>query len=61
MSGRILLCWKHELTAKVARRRYLQSQDVCRALHAEIANLFFSEFSDQDVQEEESGIRFFEV
>nr|XP_014277406.2 NACHT domain- and WD repeat-containing protein 1 [Halyomorpha halys] len=54
MSGRILLSWKHELTSKVARRRYLQSQDVCRALHAEIANLFFSEFSDQDVQEEES-------
>ncbi|XP_014253729.1 NACHT domain- and WD repeat-containing protein 1 [Cimex lectularius] len=54
MSGRILLCWKYEMNGKVARKRYLQSQDLTRSIHAEIANLFFSAFSNQDEQLEES-------
>ncbi|BES93370.1 WD domain, G-beta repeat [Nesidiocoris tenuis] len=53
MSGRMLLCWKFELINKVARKRYLQGQDNMRSIHAEIANLFFSEFN-QEEQEEES-------
>lgn len=45
MSGRVLLCWRYELLAKVARKRYLTSQEITRSIHGEIANLFFSEFS----------------
>ncbi|CAH0392958.1 unnamed protein product [Bemisia tabaci] len=48
MSGRILFCWQHKLISKVARKRYLTSQDLQRALHGEIANLFFSEFNKQE-------------
>jgi len=57
MSGKVLLCWRHDLTSEVARRRYLQSQDSLRSAHGEIANLFFSEFSQQrsDVETEETG------
>lgn len=55
MSGRILLCWRYELLAKVARKRYLTSQEITRPIHAEIANLFFSEFlTDQEPKVEES-------
>lgn len=59
MSGRILHCWKHELSSKVARSRYLQSQDVVKSLHTEIANLFFSEFSNQDDQDDDESGNFF--
>jgi len=57
MSGKVLLCWRHDLTSEVARRRYLQSQDSLRSAHGEIANLFFSEFSQQrsDAETEETG------
>lgn len=55
MSGRMLQCWKHELTGKVVRKKYLQSQDVCKGIHNEIANLFFSEFSNHEDDEDESG------
>ncbi|XP_049942860.1 protein qui-1 [Schistocerca serialis cubense] len=51
MSGRLLVCWRHELAREVARRRYLHSQDVLRATHAEVGNLFFSEFSGQQASE----------
>ncbi|GLG97135.1 F-box/WD repeat-containing protein 7 [Gryllus bimaculatus] len=47
MSGKLLLGWRHELTAEVARRRYLGAQDALRAAHADVANLFFSEFAQQ--------------
>jgi hypothetical protein len=52
MSGKMLVCWKHDLTSEVARRRYLQSQDTLRSTHGEVANLFFSEFSQQGSDEE---------
>jgi hypothetical protein len=57
MSGKLLVCWRHDLTSEVARRRYLQSQDSLRSAHGEIANLFFSEFSQQgsDAETEEAG------
>ncbi|PNF24563.1 hypothetical protein B7P43_G05388 [Cryptotermes secundus] len=56
MSGKILVCWRHDLTSEVARRRYLQNQDSLRSAHGEIANLFFSEFSQQgsDAETEEA-------
>jgi len=57
MNGKVLLCWRHDLTSEVNRRRYLQSQDSLRSAHGEIANLFFSEFSQQrsDAEAEETG------
>jgi hypothetical protein len=57
MSGKILVCWRHDLTSEVARKRYLQSQDSLRSTHGEIANLFFSEFSQQgsDAETEQAG------
>ena len=57
MSGKILLCLRHDVTSEVARRRYLQSQDSLRSAHGEIANLFFSEFSQQGsvAETEEAG------
>jgi hypothetical protein len=57
MSGKILVCWRHDLTSEVARKRYLQSQDSMRSTHGEIANLFFSEFSQQgsDAETEQAG------
>jgi len=57
MSGKVLLCWRHDLTSEVARRKYLQSQDSLRSVHGEIANVFFSEFSQQrsDAETEETG------
>ncbi|PSN37379.1 hypothetical protein C0J52_19650 [Blattella germanica] len=47
MSGKLLICWRHDMTADVARKRYLQNQDALRSTHGEVANLFFSEFSQQ--------------
>lgn len=57
MSGKMLVCWRHDLTSEVARKRYLQSQDSLRSTHGEIANLFFSEFSQQgsDAETEQAG------
>ncbi|KAJ9583451.1 hypothetical protein L9F63_022204, partial [Diploptera punctata] len=52
MSGKMLICWRHELTSEVARKRYLQSQDSLRSTHGEVANLFFSEFSQQGSESE---------
>lgn len=64
MSGKILLCWRYELLSKVARKRYLTSQDITRGIHGEIANLFFNEFSVEKVQAvEEQGkshLRYFQ-
>nr|CAD7574688.1 unnamed protein product [Timema californicum] len=45
MSGKILLCWRHELTSDIARKRYLPNQDTLRSTHSDIAYLFFSEFA----------------
>jgi hypothetical protein len=57
MSGKLLVSWKHDLTSDIARRRYLQSQDSLRSTHGEIANLFFSEFSQRgsEAETEETG------
>nr|CAD7203080.1 unnamed protein product [Timema douglasi] len=60
MSGKILLCWRHELTSDIARKRYLPNQDTLRSTHSDIAYLFFSEFaqhgsSELDEHSEEVG------
>lgn len=43
-----MICWRGELIRDVARKRYLPDNDALRTAHAEIANLFFSEFSETD-------------
>lgn len=52
MSGRLLLCWRHKLTYAVMRKRYLRSQEAQRTLHTEIVNLFFSDFNNNDLDDE---------
>lgn len=52
MSGRLVIEWSHELTKEIAKARYLSSQEIIRATHAEIANLFFNEFSESDENSE---------
>lgn len=52
MSGKLLVEWSHDGIRDVARKRYLQNQDVLRNTHAEIANLFFSEFTESDENSE---------
>nr|CAD7393145.1 unnamed protein product [Timema cristinae] len=51
MSGKILLCWRHELTSDIARKRYLPNQDSLRSTHSDIAYLFFSEFAQHGSSE----------
>ncbi|CAG2053361.1 unnamed protein product [Timema podura] len=51
MSGKILLCWRHELTSDIARKRYLPNQDTLRSTHSDIAYLFFSEFAQHGSSE----------
>lgn len=54
MSGRLLLCWRHKLTYTVMRKRYLQSLDVQKQFHTDVANIFFSEFANSDPDDGES-------
>ncbi|EEB20232.1 conserved hypothetical protein [Pediculus humanus corporis] len=48
MSGKILITWRHGLIKEMARKRYATSPDVLKAAHAEIANLFFLEFTKNE-------------
>lgn len=52
MSGKLVLEWSHASTKEIAKTRYLTSQENTRLIHAEIANLFFSEFSESDENSE---------
>lgn len=52
MSGRLVIEWSHEGIKEVAKKRYLTSQEIIRSNHADIGNLFFSEFSDSDENSE---------
>lgn len=52
MSGRLVIEWSHELTLEIAKAKYLNSQEIAKATHTEIANLFFSEFSESDENSE---------
>lgn len=53
MSGKILIEWSHDSVKDVAKRRYLQNQDTLRTIHSDIANIFFSEFCDDEKSESE--------
>jgi len=48
-SGKLLIEWRHDLCAEVTKKRYINSdQELLKAAHAEIANLFFpQETSDE--------------
>lgn len=55
-SGRLMLRWRHALVAEVVRQRYLQpAPEASKAMHAELANLFFSECEQQQQQQEEQA------
>lgn len=41
MSGKILIQWRHSLCAEIARTRY-SNPERTRAVHTEIANIFFN-------------------
>ena len=53
MSGKLLIEWSHTNVKDAAKRRYLQSQETLRNIHADIANVFFSEFCDEENSESE--------
>lgn len=52
MSGKLVIEWAHELIKEIAKKRYLHSQEITKTIHAEAANLFFSEFSESDENSE---------
>ncbi|XP_055320250.1 protein qui-1 isoform X3 [Sitodiplosis mosellana] len=45
MSGRILIEWKHRLCSELSRQRFMDP-DITRAVHIEIANIFFNQEQD---------------
>lgn len=51
MSGKLLIEWRHDLCAEIAKKRYLSDQDVLRVAHAEIMNLFFPQETSDDSDE----------
>lgn len=59
MSGKVLIQWRHSLCDDISKSRYMDP-DTTRAVHTEIANIFFSqdaEDSDETstVNSEHSG------
>ncbi|XP_034650904.1 uncharacterized protein LOC117890259 isoform X2 [Drosophila subobscura] len=53
MSGKVLVQWRHNYCAVVAKRRYMGGQRT-RNLHMELANLFFPQDEDESTLENES-------
>ncbi|KAH8402086.1 hypothetical protein KR009_009573 [Drosophila setifemur] len=53
MSGKVLIQWRHNYCASVAKRRYMDTQRT-RSLHSELANLFFPQDEDESTLENES-------
>lgn len=55
MSGKLILTWRHAICAEVAKCRYM-NPETTRAVHTEIANLFFNqEIDESDEASSESG------
>lgn len=46
MSGRLMFSWRWT-SREVAMKRYLSNQTFCKSCHAELANLFFAEETDE--------------
>lgn len=61
MSGILLIEWKHVMIKELTKSRYLPSADVTKSIHTEMATLFFSEFleenSDDEASEGEPGTK----
>lgn len=56
MSGKLVLEWSHPMIKDMAVKRYLSTQESLRNTHGELANLFFSEFcEDNSESEDEPG------
>ena len=51
MSGKLLIEWRHDFCAEIAKKRYLSDQDVVMIAHAEIVNLFFPHETSDDSEE----------
>lgn len=45
MSGKVLLQWRHTYCAQIAKERYMDPKSI-RAMHTEIANIFFQQEND---------------
>lgn len=56
MSGKILLQWRHSLCSELAKARYTNPERT-RAVHTEIANLFFNQDSNDDSGDDTSSER----
>lgn len=54
LSGKLLIEWRHDLCAEITKKRYITDQEVMRAAHAEIVNLFFPQESSDDSDEIQS-------
>ncbi|XP_065332021.1 protein qui-1 [Cloeon dipterum] len=54
LSGKLLLRWRHVSMAEVARTRYISSNEKAKSTHMELANLFFSEFQQEESQKSQS-------
>jgi NACHT domain- and WD repeat-containing protein len=54
LSGKLLLRWRHSSMADVARSRYISSNENAKSTHMELANLFFSEFQQEESQKSAS-------
>lgn len=54
----MLLLWRHALIKDTARKKYAATPDILKAAHAEIANLFFLEFTrNEEKNETEPGMK----
>lgn len=54
LSGKLLIEWRHDLCAEITKKRYITDQEVMRAAHAEIVNLFFPQETSDDSDEIQS-------
>lgn len=52
MSGKVLLVWRYSLIKEISKKRYA-TPDSLKAAHAEIANLFFLEFTKNEEKQNE--------
>ncbi|XP_030246906.1 NACHT domain- and WD repeat-containing protein 1 isoform X2 [Drosophila navojoa] len=53
MSGKVLLQWRHNYCASIAKQRYMDAERT-RSLHMELANLFFPQDEDESTLENDS-------
>lgn len=54
MSGKMLLIWRHVLIKEIAKNRFAANSETLKAAHAEVANLFFLEFTKEDEKQNDS-------